>query len=192
MRARSKKNKNLYGSLYSNTDPLPASASSLCRWLTCGSAWRHFFLTTSTSVDPRAPAGQPASLKTGHCAYLAGTGHQKALHGLDRPKSPRAARAPAGLLRFLTTGGDKEGRGNLRMLEILLAAALGMDEEAGMGDEAGMGEEIGTDDWEGQHRQAGVHNVFILLVSYLPDRFNHYSRYPLLSLFTTLSAPINI
>jgi len=32
------------------------------------------------------------------------------------------------------------------LLEILLAATLGMDDEAGMGNEAGLGDEAGMDD----------------------------------------------
>jgi hypothetical protein len=40
-------------------------------------------------------------MQSGHWALPAGLGHQKARPGLDRPKSPRAARGPAGLLRPL-------------------------------------------------------------------------------------------
>jgi hypothetical protein len=61
------------------------------------------FILTSTSVGPRAPAGRPGSTQSGHWALPAGLGHQKARPGLDGPKSPRAARGPAGLLRPLYT-----------------------------------------------------------------------------------------
>ena len=60
-----------------------------------------FFLITSTSVGPRAPAGRPGSRQSGRWSYPAGLGHQKSRPGLDRPKSPRAARGPVGLLRPL-------------------------------------------------------------------------------------------
>jgi hypothetical protein len=40
-------------------------------------------------------------MQSGHWALPAGLGHQKARPGLDGPKSPRAARGPAGLLRPL-------------------------------------------------------------------------------------------
>jgi len=59
------------------------------------------FLITSTSVGPRAPAGRPGSRQSGRCSHPAGLGHHKSRPGLDRPKSPRAARGPAGLLRPL-------------------------------------------------------------------------------------------
>jgi hypothetical protein len=65
-----------------------------------------FFLTTSTSVGPRAPAGRPGSRQSGRWPHPAGLGHQKFRPGLDRPKSPRAARGPAGLLRPLERDSD--------------------------------------------------------------------------------------
>jgi len=56
----------------------------------------------TASVGPRAPAGRPGSRQSGRWPHLAGLGHQKSGPRLDRPKSPRAARGPAGLLRPLT------------------------------------------------------------------------------------------
>jgi len=70
------------------------------------------FLNTSTSVGPRAPAGRPGSMQSGNWALPAGLGHQKARPGLDRPKGPRAARGPAGLLRPLGQAWA-EGNGKL-------------------------------------------------------------------------------
>jgi len=54
--------------------------------------------------------------------------------------------------------------------------AAGMDDESGMDDEAGMG------DWGGQHRQAGVYNVFIS-----PCLVSSLSLQPILNILVTIS-----
>jgi len=100
-------NRIIHHHLCGNTDLIPVPTSALCGRLTCGSPRRRltrfFFLTTSTSVGPRAPAGRSGSRQSGHWTHPAGLGHDKARPGLDSPKSPRAARGPAGLLRPLLT-----------------------------------------------------------------------------------------
>jgi len=77
--------------------------SWLCGRLACGSPRSHSmrFYSTSTNFGPRVPAGRPESTQSGHWAHPAGLGHRKARPGLDCPKSPRATRGPAGLLRYL-------------------------------------------------------------------------------------------
>jgi hypothetical protein len=48
-------------------------------------------------------------MQSGHWALPAGLGHQKARPGLDGPKSPRATRGPAGLLRSLLAVAERSG-----------------------------------------------------------------------------------